>query len=102
MAYAGPVGSDDIIRAFKSAGANEIHYAQGVAFACEARALAHHVPVFTDQAARTVWGHETDALSKLVCEARDCLPDGDGDPPRYELWRRGVAAAFLHVPRDDR
>jgi enediyne biosynthesis protein E3 len=103
MAYAGPVVSDEIVRALLSAGDNGTHYAQGIAFACEARALANHIPAFTHLAAATAWGQGGGTLSLLVREVRDRLPKGNGDPPRYELWRRGVAAAFLRVagPSDD-
>jgi hypothetical protein len=94
MAYAGPVSSDEVIGAFQSAGVNGVHYAQGIAFACEARVLARHVPAHTDLAARAIWGDRAGALSELVREARDCLPETHGNPPLYELWRQSVAAAL--------
>jgi hypothetical protein len=94
MAYAGPVSSDEVIGAFQSAGVNGVHYAQGIAFACEARVLARHVPAHTDLAARAIWGDRAGALSELVREARDCLPETHGNPPPYELWRQSVAAAL--------
>jgi enediyne biosynthesis protein E3 len=97
MAYAGPISSDEIIRAFQSAGLNGIHFAQGIAFACEARLLARHVPPHTELAARTIWGDDAEMVSELVREARNRLPETDGDFPRYELWRQYVASAVPHV-----
>jgi enediyne biosynthesis protein E3 len=97
MAYAGPISTGDIVYAFQSANANRINFAQGIAFACEARLLARHVPAHTELAARTVWGDGAEALSELVREARGCLPEADGAPPRYELWRQSVASAHPRV-----
>ncbi len=101
-AYAGPVDRDEIAGALQFAGASAEHYAQGVAFACEARVLAGHVPAHTEMAAHIVAGRGAKLLSDLVREARDRLPDAADDGlPRYELWRRSVAAA-LELPKERR
>lgn len=92
MTYAGPVTADDLAAACEAAGPNRPQFAQGVAFACEARALARHVPAHTDFAARAVWGVSAEDLSCLVREARDRLPRAEGEVPRYEIWRTAVAA----------
>jgi hypothetical protein len=94
MAYAGPVDDNEIIAAFSAGGANRHHFAQGAAFACEARVRARHIPVHTELAARIVSGIGADELSALVRHARTKLPRGDTDTPAYEIWRRKVAAAM--------
>jgi hypothetical protein len=94
MTYAGPADGDEITRAFATAGIHRSHFAQGVAFACEARVKARHVPAYTDLAAWSVWGVSAQALSRLVRDARAQLQDVEGDVPRYELWRRSVAASL--------
>lgn len=93
MAYAGPVRSDDLVSTYQSAGPNAVHYAQGIAFACEARVQARHVPAHTDLAARVIWGVGAEAIAQLVRETRGRLPEADGEQPRYEVWRQDVAAA---------
>lgn len=92
MAYAGPVCANKIAAAAAAAGPRREHYAQGTAFACAARSLAGHVPTHTDLAARIVWGTGADELARLVHQARERLPAADDDQPRYEMWRRSVAA----------
>lgn len=94
MTYAGPVTVDDIAVACEAAGPHRTQFAQGVAFACEARVLARHVPTHTDLAARTVWGIGAEELSGLVRKARDRLPKAKSDLPRYEIWRRAVAGSL--------
>jgi hypothetical protein len=100
ITYAGPVSREEIINTLQAADANRAHFAQGVAFACEARVLARHVPAHADLAARTVWGIGAEELSKLVREARDRLPEVNGDPPRYEIWRRAVAGALSQAEEE--
>ncbi|UFW90543.1 DUF1702 family protein [Bradyrhizobium barranii] len=94
MTYAGPVACDDVIDAVKAAGENAASFAQGVAFACEARALGHYLPDHTVLIAREVWNMRPDAVAKLVRESRNGLPDIETDPPRYQIWRESVACAF--------
>lgn len=94
IAYAGPADGNEINAAIAAAGAHGVDLAQGVAFACEARALARHIPAHTELAAYAVSGVSADELSNLVRRARSGLPDGDAAAPRYELWRRKVAAAM--------
>jgi hypothetical protein len=94
MAYAGPVEGGEMSAAFDAAGAHRVDLAQGVAFACEARARARHVPAHTELAAKVVSGVDADELSSLVRYARTGLSGGDADTPPYELWRRKVVAAM--------
>lgn len=94
MAYAGPMNSDEIEGACLRAGIHKYCFAQGIAFACEARVRASYVPSHTDLAARSVCRTDAQLLAQLVRDARANLPGSDGDPPRYELWRQAVAAAL--------
>jgi len=99
MTYAGPVAGDDIIDALKAAGGNAASFAQGVAFACEARALARHVPDHTHLAAQEVWKRAPGEVVTLVRESRRCLSNAETDPPRYQIWRDNVARAFTRRVR---
>lgn len=94
MAYAGPTDGAEIKAAFRAAGVYRRDLAQGVAFACEARARARHIPAHTELAANVVSGVSADELSSLVRYARTELSRGDADTPPYELWRRKVVAAM--------
>jgi len=94
MAYAGPASGDDLRAALSAAGAHAASFAQGVAFACEARARANFIPDNTDNAAQAVWHSDASAIARLVRDKRARLPDRDGPVPRYELWRRDTAGAF--------
>jgi hypothetical protein len=50
-------------------------------------------------AARGVWNKNVCEVSRLVREARDCLPKAETDPPQYQAWRESVARAFLRTAR---
>lgn len=92
MTYAGPVEESEITAVFAAAGMHRLDLAQGVAFACEARARAQHVPAHTELVANVVSHASADELSNLVRHARAGLSGGDADTPPYELWRRKVVA----------
>ena len=94
MAYAGPTEASEANTAAVAAGAHRPHFAQGVAFACEARVLARHVPAHAELVANAVCGVGAAELSSLVRNVRAGLRRGNADEPPYELWRRGVAAAM--------
>lgn len=94
MTYAGLADDHEIRTTLGAAGAHRMHFAQGVAFACEARALARHIPGHTELAARSVTGAGAKELSNLVRDARANLSRGDADAPPYEMWRRKVMAAM--------
>jgi hypothetical protein len=96
MTYAGPIEADDIAAACSGSHGLAVHFAQGAAFACEAHALARKIPFHTDIVARELTGQNAIALSTLVRDARARLPAADdGGIPRYEIWRRNVAAAMV-------
>lgn len=94
MAYAGPAGDTDFAEALRVCGPSATAFAQGVAFACEARARASHVPLGTERAARTVWHRSASDVAGFVRNVRAGLPKADTEHPRYEIWRRDVARAF--------
>jgi len=92
MAYAGPNSRGDLAEALKLAGREAAAFGQGIAFACEARARAAHIPAITQTAAEAI-EFEAAALAALTRQARDELPAFDRDVPRYELWRRRMTDA---------
>lgn len=94
MAYAGPSSEPDLSLALAGSGELAVHFGQGVAFACEARARARHIPDHTELAARTVAGIGADGLAALVRAARQNLPADAAGAPAYEIWRRRVANAM--------
>lgn len=94
MAYAGPTTTESVRQAIELAGREGPHLAQGIAFACEARARASFVPQATHTAAQAL-DFEASVLAALVRDARESLSDQDGEP-RYEAWRRKVSKALAH------
>jgi enediyne biosynthesis protein E3 len=95
MTYAGPVDARDIGAVCRASQGFAGHFAQGAAFACEAHALAREIPPHTETVARQLTGRGAVALSALVRTMRARLPAAeDADVPRYETWRRNVAAAM--------
>jgi hypothetical protein len=95
MAYAGSADETDFAWALGSAGPERASFAQGIAFACEARARAGHLPTHTRLAAQAL-GYEAESLAALVHRIRAELPQAAPDEPRYEAWRRSVADAMRH------
>jgi hypothetical protein len=98
MAYAGATRDVDVVFAMRSAAPFHDSFAQGVAFACEARARANYIPSHTELAARIVWRQDARALATIVRKERDQarVPDGSSTP-RYELWRQRMAAAHHRI-----
>jgi hypothetical protein len=94
MAYAGGATEGDFANALSATAHERRHFAQGVAFACEARSRAGHVPASAKLAAWTVTGMSAAALANVVRETRDRLPEEERDVPRYEIWRRSIADMF--------
>lgn len=95
MAFAGPAGPDAFAQALALAGPNRAAFAQGIAFACEARARAGHIP--TDaRAGAAALGHDAEDLAAKVRALRANLPPA-GHAPAYETWRRRVAALWLEA-----
>lgn len=99
MAYAGPTADDDVIDALEAAGGNVAHFAQGVAFACEARVRGGLTPDHTKTVAQNVWNRTPSEVAVLVREFRRDLPQSETNPPRYQIWRAKVAHAFPRSAR---
>jgi len=98
MTYAGQSESGDIAAVCRESRRLAPHLAQGVAFACEAHALAREIPSHTDGVARELTGQDAIALSALVRGERARLPAADDDEmPRYEIWRCNVAVAMARL-----
>jgi hypothetical protein len=94
MAYAGPIDEADLCLARRNSGEESKHFGQGVAFACEARARARHIPAQTDMAARALTGSGAAELSALVRETRSHLSADIAGAPAYEIWRCRSANAM--------
>lgn len=99
MAYAGPTADDGVIDALEAAGENVAHFAQGVAFACEARVRGGLTPDHTKTVAHNVWNRTPSEVAVLVRECRCDLPHSETNPPRYQIWREKVAHAFPRSAR---
>ena len=91
-AYAGG-SADAAARLLSASGDFAPSFAQGVAFACKAHALAGHLPPHTEEVSQTVWGTTaTAAASVSDASLRDLPPDGA--QPAYETWRERIRRAF--------
>jgi hypothetical protein len=98
--YAGMVSEDSLGALRESAGVHWPHLAQGAAFAAKARQRAANLTDYTDLAARTLCSLsalEAARLCDTTLGAPASLPaccSSDGQPPRYELWRRRIQNTF--------
>ncbi|MER8470451.1 DUF1702 family protein [Mesorhizobium sp. M1328] len=94
MAYAGCGGRSDFRIALAAAELNRCHFAQGIAFACEARARAGVPPPAANLAAMTVCEMSALELSERVRVSREDLSRGDRDIPDYEVWRSRTSSSL--------
>jgi len=98
--YAGGVGEQELLELRERAGEHAAHFAQGIAFAAEARERARNVTEMTECACRTVWNGSSVFAAELVRRLRENLPpDGilkraEGALPAYEIWRNRVREAW--------
>jgi hypothetical protein len=96
-AYAGGADADQVFEVASRSGSLE-HFAQGVAFAAEARDRAGNPADHTAGLAQRVWGRTCADVALRVRELRDVPPsagDTNSTLPDYELWRARVRHAFL-------
>ncbi|HBL25336.1 MAG TPA: hypothetical protein DD490_00700 [Acidobacteria bacterium] len=91
--YAGGVDRPVIESLLRCAGSSTPAFAQGVAFAAEARERAGCTPEQTELACRTVWGAGAAAVAAGVRQAGIDLP-ADGEVPAFEAWRRRIQSHF--------
>ncbi|MBZ9803449.1 DUF1702 family protein [Mesorhizobium sp. ES1-6] len=94
MAYAGCGDQADFRIGLKEAASDRRHFAQGIAFACEARARAGAPPQVADLAAMTVCNMSALKLSRQVTTAREGLSQVDPDVPDYEVWRDRTSSSL--------
>jgi hypothetical protein len=95
LACAYAAGEDEtLVRALlDAAGAWRAHFAQGVAFAVEARACADNPTPETAAVARLVWGRSCAELARVVALALE-ESEGAGGRTRYESWRAALRDRF--------
>lgn len=91
MGYTGLADDQDVTDALENAGSNVSHFAQGVAFACEARSLAGAIPEGTQRVASLVWNEAAQNVAMRVRDLRLGLPNPRTNPQSYELWRSAIA-----------
>lgn len=97
IAYAGPVDCGEVVGLTRLLGGDASQFAQGVAFACEARVKAGHIPSHSEVVADVVWGMDATALSGLVRETHRQLPREEQAVARYEIWRRRLRTCFRDI-----
>lgn len=94
--YAGPADEKVLLDGYRLAEPNGGWFAQGTAFACNARARDESMPETISAAIKILWDMEPAALAALVEELRLRAADETSpDRPRYEIWRQSVADAFV-------
>jgi hypothetical protein len=76
-----------------AAGDSAASFAQGVAFASEARSRARTPAEHTDRTCRAVFGLSAGEVAHLTARAAVGLRDRD-DAPAYQEWRERAAAVF--------
>jgi hypothetical protein len=103
MAYAGAADAREVTTASDIAGPHRAHFAQGVAFACEAHALGRNLPSHADACASVLTGRDAATLAAMVRQARPGAAPADHDAtPAYENWRRDVATAMNRLMENRR
>ena len=104
-AYAGALSTDQLKELKAAAGTCGPSLAQGAAFAAKARERAGNQTPHTENACRVLCGTSASIAAALTDYALNELEAaglkealsgsaGDSDTPRYEVWRRRIAAAF--------
>jgi hypothetical protein len=80
----------------RHAGEHAPQFAQGIAFAAEARRRAGNLAPQTELACKTVWGLDAARVSQIVVGVSEGLPRDIGDTaePAYEVWRRRIQEQF--------
>ncbi|XRQ10333.1 DUF1702 family protein, partial [Actinomadura welshii] len=96
--YAGGADEAELGGFWRRAGAHRPHVAQGCAFAAEARRRAGLEVPQTEVAARVFCGMSADEAARIAVKCRPAGP-ARGGVPAYELWRRGIADAFVALGR---
>jgi hypothetical protein len=99
-AYAGGVDETGVAALSRAANSHHADFAQGVIFAAAARERAGNSDEATALACRTVCSVDPQCAAAIANEELDRSRAADGATPRYESWRRGIAARFT-APREE-
>lgn len=100
-AYAGGVDETGVAALVRAANGYRANFAQGVVFAAVARERAGNSDDATAIACRAVCGFDPQRAAAVANEELDrSRAYDDGATPRYESWRRGIAARFM-APREE-
>jgi hypothetical protein len=92
--YAGGVAASELEAMARLAGEYRPHAAQGAAFAGKARLLAGLVIPHTEVGVRVYCDMTVEEAAAITDEARQGLPDVDGEVPAFELWRERIRKRF--------
>lgn len=93
VAYAGGVSVDSALQLAHSAGSSRPHFAQGVAFALEARARGATPYEHTSEFAAQLWKQPAHELVDVVARTRE-MARGRADEEVYEDWRGRLREQF--------
>lgn len=99
-AYAGAMSGPEVAQLATASGPHLDAFAQGVAFAAEARELAGNPIPATEEAVRRIWGVGAPEVAALVRRIRTELrvePDDGG--AAYEDWRARIGREFRAARR---
>ncbi len=101
-AYAGGASRSEVRELAAAAGANHLHFAQGIAFAAKAHERAGVAPEHTVVACAEGCGVTIGEAAAMCDEGQENLPTEDGDAfPAYEVWRSRVRTALAAVAGKD-
>ena len=94
-AYAGALSGDEVSELAQASGGHPGAFAQGIAFAAEAREAGRNPIPATEEAVARVWHLRTSDLAALVQRLRnEVRPDADHDGSTYQAWRALIAEDF--------
>jgi|SRR6266566_1948651 len=92
--YAGGVAAGDLEAMAGLTGEYRLHAAQGAAFAGKARLLAGLVIPHTEVGVRVYCDMSVEEAAAVTDEARQGLPEADGEVPAFEVWRERIRSRF--------
>jgi hypothetical protein len=93
-AYAGGMAEGELRQLWHAAGNNQPAFAQGVAFAAQARQRAGNPEPHTELACRVVWQLDAGDTAAVTEQALEGV-EPQGPEPAYEVWRRRVQQEFI-------
>jgi hypothetical protein len=93
-AYAGGFEEEDVQQIKRLAAQALPAFAQGIAFAAQARQRAQHVPEHTHQVCQLVWGRSVESVAQLTATTLAQLPPSS-PLVAYRAWRERLQHAFV-------